>query len=176
MYYGKILTYDTTNGLGCRTILFVSGCRHHCKGCFNDVTWSFTYGKPYTDDTKQSILDSLKPSYIDGLTLLGGEPMEPENQPVVLDLLKSVKEQYPNKNIWVYSGYTWEELTGQMASIAHTSNTSSILDLTDVLVDGEYVADLADINLYYRGSSNQRLIDVAKSNRNAGPTLLPLSP
>lgn len=169
MNYGNIINCDIANGLGLRTSLFVSGCRHHCKDCFNPQTWSFQFGSPYTVETKNQILQSLNNPHIQGLTILGGEPMEPENQPDILDLVKTVKEQYPEKDIWIYSGYTIEELTGYsdkfewMTHPKSIENCRNILSYTDTLVDGEFVTELHDIRLKYRGSSNQRIIDVKKT-------------
>ena len=113
MYYGKIMYCDTANGTGCRTVLFVSGCRHHCKGCFNEIAWKFDYGKEYTPGTEDKIVESLKPDYVEGLSILGGEPLEPENQEEVWKLIKRIRKEMPQKNILVYSGFTWEELTGR---------------------------------------------------------------
>lgn len=170
MYYGNIIYCDIANGLGCRTSLFVSGCRHCCKNCFNPMTWSFQYGKPYTQETKQQILKSIKLSHIQGLTILGGEPFEPENQEEVLDLVTTVKELYPNKNIWIYSGYTFEQLMGEMCEkfthmTTQTSinNCKEILKHIDILVDGEFKEHLYNITLKYKGSSNQRIIDVQET-------------
>lgn len=169
MNYGNIIDCDIANGLGLRTSLFVSGCRHHCKDCFNPQTWSFKFGSPYTKKTKQEILDSLNNPHIQGLTILGGEPFEPENQKEILDLVKTAKKEYPEKNIWIYSGYTIEELTGKsdkfpwMTSDESIQNCKDILSYTDTLVDGEFKTDLKDITLKYRGSSNQRIINVKKS-------------
>lgn len=126
MNYGKIYYCDTANGIGCRTVLFVSGCRHHCKGCFNPETWNFNYGQPYTDAVQTRILESLQTPYIDGLTILGGEPFEPENQPVIHYLVSAVRTRYPDKSIWIYSGYTWEELIDPL-SFVHTEHTLDIL-------------------------------------------------
>lgn len=163
MNYGKILCCDTANGIGCRTVLFVSGCRHHCKGCFNQDTWNFNFGEPFTKETETMILDSLEPPYIDGISILGGEPFEPENQPFVLSLIKKIKDKYPNKTIWIYSGYLWEELTGKIQSICLTEYTHEILKNTDILVDGEFQLDKRNIMLEFRGSENQRIIDVQSS-------------
>lgn len=163
MNYGKILYCDTANGIGCRTVLFVSGCRHHCKGCFNQDTWNFNFGKPFTEETETMILNSLEPIYIDGISILGGEPFEPENQPFVLSLIKKIKDKYPNKTIWIYSGYLWEELTGKTKSICLTEHTYEILRNTDILVDGEFQLDKRNIMLEFRGSENQRIIDVQAS-------------
>lgn len=169
MNYGNIIRCDVANGIGIRTSLFVSGCRHHCKECFNPQTWSFTFGKPYTDETKQDILNSLKQSQIQGLTILGGEPFEPENQEEILKLVKAVKTECPNKNIWIYSGYTFEELHGisdrfpWMNTCQSVNNCKEILSYIDILVDGEFQKELYNIKLNYRGSSNQRIIDIPKT-------------
>lgn len=169
MHYGKIIYCDVANGIGCRTSLFVSGCRHHCKNCFNQITWNFDYGDPYTEDTKEHIIKSIDMPYIQGLTILGGEPLEPENQTAVLDLCKTIKERLPEKTIWIYSGYTFEQITGTDDTFKHIAtpesiaNCKEILNNIDVLVDGPFVQDLYDITLKYRGSSNQRIIDVKKT-------------
>lgn len=163
MNYGEIKKYDIANGIGVRTSLFVSGCRHHCKGCFNPETWSFEYGKTYTKETEEDIVSSLAPYYISGLTVLGGEPFEPENQATIVGLLKRVKEEYPDKNIWVYSGYLFEELMGKIPSHARCEVTDEMLSYIDILVDGEFVEAKKDISLHFRGSSNQRIIDVKKT-------------
>lgn len=163
MNYGQIYYTDIANGPGCRTSLFVSGCTHHCKGCFNEETWDFSFGHEFTKDTVNDILLSLKPSYISGLTVLGGEPMEPENQKALLPLYRAVREKVPHATIWIYSGYTWEELTDRENGRCHSSVTDEILSLTDVLVDGEFVEEQKDITLHFRGSSNQRIIDVPAS-------------
>ena len=161
MNYGTIKFCDIANGIGIRTVLFVSGCTHHCKGCFQPETWDFAYGQPYTEATERQILDSLAPSYIHGLTLLGGEPMEPDNQRALLPLLRRIKVEYPQKTVWCYSGYTYEELTG--VSRARCEVTDEMLSLIDVLVDGEFVLERKNISLRFRGSENQRLIDLAKT-------------
>lgn len=163
MNYGEIKKYDIANGIGVRTSLFVSGCRHHCKACFNPETWSFEYGKTYTKETENDIVSSLAPYYISGLTVLGGEPFEPENQATIVGLLKRVKEEYPDKNIWVYSGYLFEELMGKIPSHARCEVTDEMLSYIDILVDGEFVEAKKDISLHFRGSSNQRIIDVKKT-------------
>lgn len=161
MYYGSLKKCDIANGIGIRTVLFVSGCTHHCKGCFQPQTWNFRYGAEYTEETEQEIIESLRPSYVHGLTLLGGEPMEPENQRALLPLLRRVRRELPQKTIWCYSGYTWEELTGE--SRARCEATEEMLSLLDVLVDGEFVEEKKNISLQFRGSENQRLIDVPKT-------------
>ena len=161
MRYGEIKNCDIANGEGVRVSLFVSGCTHHCKGCFNPDTWDFDFGKPYTRETEESITDMLRPSYINGLTLLGGEPMEPDNQRALLSLVKSVKLLFPKKDIWCYSGYTFEELTGE--SRARCECTDELLSYIDVLVDGEFVEEKKNISLAFRGSENQRIIDLKKT-------------
>ena len=162
MNYAEIKTCDIANGEGVRVSLFVSGCTHHCKNCFNKETWSFDYGKPFTDETEDYIIKELKPGYIDGLTLLGGEPFEPQNQRALLPFLRRVRELYPNKNIWCYTGYLFDkELLNE--SRARCEATDEMLSLIDVLVDGEFVQELYSITLQFKGSSNQRIIDVKKS-------------
>ncbi len=154
---------DIANGAGVRVSLFVSGCTHHCKNCFNPDTWDFGYGEPYTAETEQMLIESLRPSYIRGLTLLGGEPFEPANQRTLVQLLRRVRKELPEKNIWCYSGYTFEELTG--SSRARCEVTDEMLELLDVLVDGEYVDALRNIRLKFRGSENQRILEVQASLR-----------
>ena len=162
MYYGEIKKCDIANGEGVRVSLFVSGCTHHCLGCFNQDTWDFGYGKEYTDETEREILDALSPEYVNGLSLLGGEPFEPQNQQVLVQLLRKVREQYPEKNIWCYTGYLYDkELLSE--SRARCEHTDEMLSMIDVLVDGRFVEALKDIRLVFRGSSNQRIIDVKKS-------------
>ena len=163
MHYGNIKTVDIANGEGVRVSLFVSGCRHHCKGCFNPETWNFKYGKEYTNDTENTIIEFLKPNYIKGLTLLGGEPMEPENQAVLINLLRRIKKELPNKDIWCYSGYTYETDLFAKNGKAHTNVTNEFLSYLDILVDGEFVEELKNISLAFRGSSNQRIIDMKKT-------------
>ena len=161
MNYATIKYCDIANGEGVRTSLFVSGCRRHCPNCFNAVAWDFNYGAPFTDAVKEQIIESLAPGYINGLSLLGGEPLEPENQPRVLEILRRVRRELPEKDIWCYSGFTFEELTGE--SRAHTEHIFEILSRLDVLVDGRYMKDRRNISLRFRGSENQRLLDVKKS-------------
>lgn len=162
MNYGEIKKCDIANGIGVRISLFVSGCTHHCKNCFNPETWDFNFGKEFTDDVAYSIIKELEPSYITGLTVLGGEPFEPSNQEALLPFLKEVKRIYPTKTIWVYTGYTLDtELLSN--SRARCEYTDEMLGLIDVLVDGEYVEELKNISLQFRGSSNQRIIDVPET-------------
>lgn len=159
MYYGKIKNCDIANGEGVRVSIFVSGCTNHCKNCFQPETWSFNYGKPYTKDTENELLRLLEPGYINGLSVLGGEPLEPANQPEVLKLIERVRHEYPKKNIWVFSGFTFEELKTDGA-YPRTKYTDELLGSIDVLVDGRFDQSLYDISLRFRGSSNQRLIDM----------------
>ena len=162
MNYAEIKTCDIANGPGVRVSLFVSGCTHHCKGCFNEETWNFKYGEPFTEKTEEQILKLLEPSYVSGLTVLGGEPMEYVNQKELLPFLKKVKENYPKKTIWCYTGYVYEkDLLGRM--IPKWKITKEILELIDVLVDGPFIEEQKDITLLFRGSANQRLIDVPQS-------------
>ena len=163
MNYGEIKKVDIANGTGVRVSLFVSGCTHRCKGCFNPETWNFNFGSPYTEETENEIIDSLKPNYIEGLSLLGGDPFEALNQPELLKLLTRVRKELPEKNVWCYTGYLFEELTGEIKSRAFTNVTREMLSLIDVLVDGEFIESLKDISLKFKGSSNQRIIDVKKS-------------
>ena len=163
MNYGEIKKNDIANGEGVRTTLFVSGCRHHCKNCFNEQTWDFGYGEPFTEKTMEDIFDSCTPDWINGITLLGGEPFEPENQKVLLPFLIMFRERFPNKDIWCYSGFTIEEITGKINSRAHTKISGEMLSLIDILVDGRFVEEKKDISLAFRGSSNQRVIDIKKS-------------
>ena len=169
MYFGNIIKCDIEDGIGVRVSLFVSGCRHHCKGCFQPETWDFNYGEEFTDKTEAELLEALKPDYIDGLTLLGGEPFEPENQKVLYPFLKKLREYFPNKNVWCYSGYTFEELCGNAHPV--TDVTVPMLELIDVLVDGEFVQELKNISLQFRGSSNQRILDVKESLKNGTPQI-----
>lgn len=168
MNYSAIKNYDIANGLGVRVTLFVSGCTHHCEGCFNEETWSFSSGKPFTKETEDEIIKLLSPDYIKGLTLLGGEPMEKVNQVALYPFVKRVKEAYPDKNIWCYSGYTLDEIT---KGRAHTDVTDALLGFIDVLVDGEFKKELYSIALKFRGSSNQRVIDL-KETLKQGKTVL----
>ena len=164
MNYGLIKKTDIADGVGVRVSLFVSGCTHHCKGCFNPETWNFEYGKPFTRETEDEIIEALKPGFVKGLTLLGGEPLEPQNQTVLLPFLEKVKVIYPDKNIWCYTGYTLEkDLLFGAKSRARCEATDALLKFIDVLVDGEFQIDKKDIRLKFRGSSNQRILDLPKS-------------
>ncbi len=160
MNYAEIKYCDIANGSGVRTSLFVSGCTHRCKGCFNAVAWDFEYGNLFTDDIKEEILKSCEPDYVTGLTLLGGEPFEPENQTELAALVKEFKNRFPNKTIWCFSGYTYEQLAGVFPSRAKTDVTEEMLSYIDILVDGKFEEENHDITLRFRGSSNQRIIDL----------------
>lgn len=157
MNYATIKFYDVANGTGVRVSLFVSGCRHHCKGCFNAETWDFCYGEPYTQETEDSIIDGLKPDYITGLSLLGGEPFEPENQPALTALLRRVKTQLPEKTVWCYTGYTYDTDLAEGGSV-FTDVTREMLSYIDILVDGEFIEEQRDLTLRFRGSRNQRIL------------------
>ncbi len=157
MYYGMIKKYDIADGPGVRVSLFVSGCRHHCKGCFNAETWDFCYGQPYTKEVEREILEALAPDYIAGFTVLGGEPFEPENQVEVVTLLKKVRETYPDKTIWCYTGYLYDVDLIEEGKV-YTPVTKEMLSYIDVLVDGEFIEAQKDLMLEFRGSKNQRII------------------
>ena len=162
MNYHNITTDDMRNGDGLRTVLWVAGCNHHCKGCFNEETWSFEFGQPFTAETEEQILKLLEPSYISGLTVLGGEPMEYMNQEALLPFLEKVKERFPEKTIWCFTGYVFEkDILNRM--LPKWKYTKKMLEQIDYLVDGPFVEAKKDITLRFRGSSNQRIIDVKKS-------------
>lgn len=159
MNYAKINKNDIANGIGVRVTLFVSGCTHRCPGCFNSEAWDFGFGKPFCEETETELLDALSPNYIDGITLLGGEPMEPQNQAALLPFLKRMKSEYPQKTVWCFTGYTLEtDLLSE--SRARCEFTDELLSLIDVLVDGEFIEELKNISLRFKGSENQRLIDL----------------
>lgn len=162
MNYATIKKNDIANGPGVRVSLFVSGCRHRCRNCFNREAWDFSYGQPFTKETADEILSALAPSYVAGLSFLGGEPLEPENQPALLELARQFKERFPQKTLWCYTGFTFETdlLTG---SVGEPEILKGLLSLIDVLVDGKFVEELKDAGLIFRGSSNQNIIDVPKS-------------
>ena len=162
MNYAEIKKYDIANGEGVRVSLFVSGCRRHCKGCFNGVAWDFSYGKPFDEAVEEELLEALSPDYIAGLSLLGGDPFEPENQRALLPFVRRVKARFPQKKIWCYTGYTF--LDGGIAEPqAQTEATRELISLLDILVDGPFKEELKDIRLKFRGSSNQRVIDVKQT-------------
>lgn len=161
MNYAGIKYCDVANGPGCRTVLFVSGCRNHCKDCFQPHTWDFSYGETFDEKIQQEVLASLAPSYIQGLTLLGGEPFEPENQKELLPFVRRVREAFPDKDIWAFTGYVYDRdlVPGGKK---YTEDTGELLSLLDVLVDGPFVAEEKDITLKFRGSRNQRILDLKK--------------
>lgn len=170
MHYGEIKNCDIANGVGVRVTLFVSGCTNHCEQCFQPQTWAFDYGQPFTRQTEEQLLQLMAPSYVDGLTLLGGEPFEPENQRALLPFVQRVKQCYPQKTVWAYSGFVLEQLQTP-GHYANCEATQALLALVDVLVDGRFVAAEKDISLRFRGSKNQRLIDMNRT-REAGHVVL----
>ncbi len=172
MHYGEIKNCDIANGEGVRVTLFVSGCTNHCKNCFQPQTWDFDYGKPFTEETEAELFRLLSPRYIRGLTLLGGEPFEPENQRALLPFLRKLRRELPEKTVWAFTGFTWEELHTE-GSHPRCEVTDELLNLIDVLVDGRYVEELKDIGLRFRGSSNQRLLDLNATRASGKLTLLP---
>ena len=159
MYYGNIKNCDVADGPGCRVSLFVSGCRNHCPGCFNEETWDFSFGERYTEETTDRILESLASDYIQGLSLLGGDPFEPENQRELVLLLRRVRTELPKKDIWAYTGYTLERLQGE-DSHPRCEVTDEMLSMIDILVDGPFIQLKKNISLRFRGSENQRIIDL----------------
>lgn len=159
MHYGEIKNCDIANGIGVRVSLFVSGCTNHCEGCFQPETWDFNYGNDFTEETENRILEMLAPDYICGLTVLGGEPFEPENQRVLVDFLREVRRKYPEKSIWCFTGFTLEMLETE-GTHCHCEATEEMLSLIDVLVDGRFDKNKKNISLRFRGSENQRLIDL----------------
>ena len=160
MHYGAIKKTDIANGSGVRVSLFVSGCRNHCKGCFQPQTWDFEYGQPFTKDTEDEIMKALRPSWIQGFSILGGEPMEPENQKTLLPFIKRIRQKYSDKDIWLYSGYVYEEI-----------KDFELLQYVDVLVDGPFMEEMKDPSLAFRGSRNQRILNVPESLK-AGKAVL----
>ena len=172
MNYGEIKKTDIANGFGVRVSLFVSGCSHRCQDCFNSETWDFSYGQPFTAQTEEELLEALAPGFVNGLTLLGGDPFEISNQRALLPFLRRVKAAYPGKTIWAFSGFTLEELR-QEGAHPHCEVTEELLSLLDVLVDGRFVEELKDISLRFRGSRNQRLIDMKQTLAAGHIVLLP---
>ncbi len=164
MHYAAIKKHDVANGTGVRVSLFVSGCTHRCKGCFNAEAWDFAYGSVYTEETEEEILSALGKSYIAGLSLMGGAPFEPCNQRALLPLLRKFRERYPQKTVWCYTGYTFETDL-QRGGRAYCEATEEMLSRIDILVDGEFVEEKKDLKLRFRGSSNQRIVDVPRSEK-----------
>ena len=164
MNYAIIKWTDIANGEGVRISLFVSGCTHRCKNCFNSVAWDFSYGELFDENVQEQIIEGLKSDYVAGLSLLGGEPLEPQNQEALYPFIKRVREKFPNKTIWCYTGFVLDERTGSLTNATkNTLYTQRLISLFDVLVDGPFVEELKDIRLKFRGSSNQRVIDVKKT-------------
>lgn len=170
MNYAKIKKHDIANGPGVRVSLYVSGCTHRCRGCFNPETWDFSYGRPFDEAAEAEALEALLPSYIRGLTLLGGEPFEPQNRPELIRFVKRVREKLPEKTVWCYTGYDYERdlLAGR---VGDPESTEELLSLVDVLVDGEFREEQKVIDLRFRGSLNQRIIDVRRSAAEGKPVL-----
>lgn len=164
MNYADIKKIDVANGEGVRVSLFVSGCNHHCKGCFNKCAWDFNYGNKFTEKEENQIMEYMNHEYIEGLSLLGGEPLEPQNQEGLVHLVKKVKERFPNKNIWCYTGFDFEK--DIMENMINNSTTKELLNYIDVVVDGKFQEDKKDLKLQFRGSSNQRILDVKETFKN----------
>ena len=171
MHYGELKKCDIANGTGVRVTLFVSGCTNRCEGCFQPQTWDFCYGKPFTADTEAEIFAELDKSYVDGLTLLGGEPFEPANQPTLVGLLRRVKEKYPRKTVWCFTGFRLGEELLTEGSYPRTEYTDEMLSYIDILVDGRFVLAQKDISLQFRGSRNQRIIDMNRTRESGEITL-----
>ena len=168
MNYADIKRIDVANGEGVRVSVFVSGCNHHCKGCFNECAWDFNYGNKFTEKQEEEVLKDLNHDYISGLTLLGGEPLEPANQEGLLPLVKKAKEKFPDKKIWCYTGFDFEkDVVGKMAKQSET--TKELLKYIDVMVDGKFEENKKDLKLKFRGSSNQRILDVQESLKENKP-------
>lgn len=172
MHYGAIKKSDIANGEGVRTSLFVSGCRNMCKNCFNRETWAFDYGEPFTETVAEEIYDTFKNPFLSGLTVLGGEPMEPENQKELLPFIREFKRRYPDKTVWLYTGNLYEELTAGVGNhFKCTEDTEELLSLVDILIDGRFEEEKKSLGLRFRGSSNQRVIDMNKT-RAAGEIVI----
>lgn len=171
MHYGNIKSFSIENGVGVRVSLFVSGCRNHCKNCFSQQTWDFDFGEPFTEETRQELLKELEPSHIAGLTILGGEPFEPENQKELLPLIKTVREALPDKTIWMYTGFTFEELNGDTRGNCGEL-TQEIFSNIDVLVDGRFIEEKKNLRIRFRGSENQRIINMKETLKNGHIVLM----
>ena len=161
MYYSELKTYSIENGTGVRVSLFVSGCRHHCKGCFNEETWDFCHGTPFTKEVEDQIIESMKPDYMAGITLLGGAPGEVENQAALLPLLRRIREELPNKTVWIYTGYLLEDFKPEKR--AWCEATEEFLRACDVVVDGPFLLEKKNLSIKFRGSENQRIIDMKRT-------------
>ena len=164
MNYAGIKYCDIANGVGCRTVLFVSGCRNHCKDCFQPHTWDFNYGEAFDEKIQEEVLESLKPAYVQGITLLGGEPFEPENQVELVKFMRKVKAQYPNKDVWAFTGYIYD-VDLVPGGRKYCEATDELLSMLDILVDGPFMAEQKDLTLKFRGSRNQRIIDMAETRK-----------
>ena len=171
MHVGEVMTADVANGEGMRVSVFVSGCRNHCKGCFQPQTWDFNYGREYTPEIEQFIIDELSKSYYDGITILGGDPMEPENQEPVLRLLRRIKKELPDKNVWAYTGYVYDRDLVPGGKRFVDGVTRELLESIDILIDGRFVEELKNLMLNFRGSGNQRIIKM-KETRETGKVVL----
>ena len=172
MNYATIKWTDIANGEGVRISLFVSGCTHHCKNCFNKIAWDFNYGEPFDEEIQNTLLQRLGDGFIAGLSLLGGEPLEPQNHAALLPFVREVKKRYPNKPIWCYTGYVFNPETGELEEKEkNTEQTKELISLLDVLVDGAFIEELKNIRLKFRGSENQRVLDVQKSLQSRSPVL-----
>ena len=171
MHYGELKKCDIANGIGVRVTLFVSGCTNHCPDCFQPQTWDFDYGKVFTDETKAEIFAELDKSYVNGLTVLGGEPFEPRNQRELLPLLREVRERYPDKTVWCFTGFRLEDELLREGSYPRCEVTDGMLACIDVLVDGRFIKELKDISLQFRGSRNQRVIDMNRTRETGTVTL-----
>ncbi len=176
MNYCNIKFCDIANGRGVRTTLFVSGCTNHCENCFQPETWDFNYGQPFTKAVEDKIIASLQTPYVDGLTLLGGEPFEPKNQPCLLEFLKRVRKECPEKNVWCFTGFTLDKELTVEGAYPRCEVTDELLSLIDVLVDGRFVQSLHDISLQFRGSSNQRVIDLKATREKGEIVVIPDKP
>ena len=163
MHVGEVMTADVANGEGMRVSVFVSGCRNHCKGCFQPQTWDFSYGREYTPEIEQFIIDELSKSYYDGITILGGDPMEPENQEPVLRLLRRIKKELSDKNVWAYTGYVYDRDLVPGGKRFVDGVTRELLESIDILIDGRFVEELKNLMLNFRGSSNQRIIKMKET-------------
>lgn len=164
MNYAGIKYCDIANGVGCRTVLFVSGCRNHCKDCFQPHTWDFNYGEAFDEKIQAEVLESLKPAYVKGITLLGGEPFEPENQVELVKFMRKVKAQYPNKDVWAFTGYIYD-VDLVPGGRKYCEATDELLSMLDILVDGPFMAEQKDLTLKFRGSRNQRIIDMVETRK-----------
>lgn len=173
MYFGQIMKADCANGVGMRVTLFVSGCTNHCMGCFQPQTWDFQFGEPYTKEVEDGIIEELKKPYYNGITILGGEPFEPENQRVLAGLIRRIRDEVPKRTIWMFSGNVYEDMLP--GGKRYIEVTDEILDSIDILVDGPFIEEKKNIGLNFRGSENQRIIDMKKTRAQKKVVLDPLN-